>query len=235
MSRLSDETKAATRPMPAGAGDLDLAQLRSLLTASLVADSMDALGLGARCLAWDIVALRPQDVLIGRAFTVNQIEVDGPRATPYRGLLRALDEIGPDEVFVIPTGRSTKAAVWGELLSTASRHRGAAGALTDGLVRDATKVRALGFPVFARGTTPLDTNGRLEITDVAPEATIDGVSICRGDLIVADADGVVIVPWEAARDVIEGARSKSRGEARFRRAVSNGTAPSVAFERFKVL
>ncbi len=235
MSRLSNGTKASNRPMRVGAGDLDMAQLRSVLTASLVADSMDALGLGARCLGWDIIALQPQDVLVGRAFTVHQIEVEGARTAPYRGLLRALDEIGPDEVFVIPTGRSTKAAVWGELLSTASRHRGAAGALTDGLVRDTTKVRALGFPVFARGTSPLDTKGRLEITDVVPEATIDGVSICRGDLIVADADGVVIVPWEAARDVIDGARSKSRGEGQFRRAVSNGIAPSVAFERFKVL
>ena len=235
MSRTSHGTKAVAQLKASAAGTLDFGGLRSVLTASLAADSMDALGLGANCLGWDIVALQPQDVLIGRAFTVHQIEIDGPRTTPYRGLLRALDEIGPDEVFVIPTGRSTKAAVWGELLSTASRHRGAAGALTDGLVRDATKVRRLGFPVFARGTSPLDTNGRLEISDIAPEVTIDGVSICRGDLIVADADGVVIVPWEAVPDVAAAAREKSRGEAQFRRAVTNGTAPSVAFERYKVL
>jgi regulator of RNase E activity RraA len=196
---------------------------------------MDALGLNARCLGWDIVPLQPQDVLVGRAFTVHQNEVDGPSATPYQGLLRALEKIGPDEVFVIPTGRSTKAAVWGELVSTASRHRGAAGALTDGLVRDSTKVRALGFPVFARGTTPLDTNGRLEITDLAPESIIDGVTIRRGDLIVGDADGVVVVPWEASLEVVTRAQAKLRGEAKFRHAVSTGIAPSVAFERYGVL
>jgi len=226
--------KAATRASHTN-GVLDLVQLRSILTSALVADSMDALGLTACCLGWDIGPLQAHDVLVGRAFTVRQIEVDAPPDRPYRGLLRALDEIGPDEVFVIPTGRSVKAAVWGELVSTASRHRGAAGALTDGLVRDSTKVRALSFPVFARGTSPLDTNGRLEITDIGPEAIIDGVSICRGDLIVGDADGVVIVPWEVVGEVVERAQAKLRGEAQFRRAVSNGTAPSVAFERFKVL
>jgi regulator of RNase E activity RraA len=221
--------------MPPATDGMDLGSLRSVLTASLVADSMDALGIDAQCLGWDIVALQPTDVLVGRAFTVHQVEVDDRPATPYRGLLRALEEIGSDEVFVIPTGRSTKAAVWGDLVSTASRHRGAAGALTDGLVRDAAKVRALGFPVFARGTLPLDTNGRLEITDVAAEAIIDGVLIRRGDLIVADGDGVVVVPWGAAPDVVDRARSKLRGEAKFRKAVASGTAPSVAFERFGVL
>ncbi|MGH2819328.1 MAG: RraA family protein, partial [Actinomycetota bacterium] len=214
---------------------LDFGQLRSFLTSSLVADSMDTLGLSGRCLGWDIVPLDVHDVLVGRAYTVRQIEVAGPPSAPYQGLLRALDDIGRDEVFVIPTNRSTKAAVWGELVSTAARHRGAAGALTDGLVRDSTKVRALGFPVFARGTTPLDTNGRLEIVDPAPEATMDGVSIHRGDLIVGDADGVIIVPWGAASEVVARAQAKLRGEAEFRRAVSNGTAPSVAFERYRVL
>lgn len=235
MSRASQETKAAGRALLAESGDLDLAALRLTLTSALVADSMDALALPARCLGWDIVPLQSHDVLIGRAFTIHQIEVDKSPARPYQGLLRALESIGPDEVFVIPTGRSTKAAVWGELVSTAARHRKAAGALTDGLVRDSAKVRALGFPVFARGTTPLDTNGRLEITDIATEATIDGVVIYRGDLIVGDADGVVVVPWAAARDVVERAQAKLRGEAQFRRAVSDGTAPSVAFERYGVL
>ena len=235
MSRSSHVSKIVAATMATETGVLDPALLRSILTSALVADSIDELGLGPSCLGWDIVPLDRHDVLVGRAFPVHQIEVDTAPAVPYRGLLRALDAIGLDDVFVIPTGRSTKAAVWGELVSTASRHRGAAGALTDGLVRDATKVRALGFPVFARGTSPLDTNGRLEITDLASEVSIDGITICRGDLIVGDADGVVIVPWEAAREVTERVRAKVRGEAKFRHAVSNGTAPSVAFERFRVL
>jgi len=82
---------------------------------------------------------------------------------------------------------------------------------------------------------PLDTNGRLEITELTPDATIDNVVIHSGDLIVGDADGVVIVPWEAAGEVVTRAQSKLRGEAEFRRAVSSGTAPSVAFERYRVL
>lgn len=234
MSRSSRGVKTAPNRSSED-GVLDFRRLRSGLTSALVADSMDALGLRPACLGWDIAPLHSGDTLVGRAFIVHQIEVDAPPAKPYQGLLRAIEAIGSDEVFVIPTGRSTRAAVWGELVSTASRHRGAAGALTDGLVRDAAKVRALGFPVFARGTMPLDTNGRLEITGIATDATIDDVHIHRGDLVVGDADGVVIVPWEAAAEVVAQAQSKSQGEAEFRRAVSNGTAPSVAFERYRVL
>jgi len=233
MSR-SSQTRTA-RLLTTSDRVLDLAQLRSRLSSALVADSMDGLGLPPASLGWDITPLSAGDTLVGRAFTVQQVEVDAPPATPYRGLLRALETIGPDEVFVIPTGRSTRAAVWGELVTTAAHHRGAVGALTDGLVRDAAKVRALGFPVFARGTMPLDTNGRLEITGVAPNATIDGVVIHRGDLIVGDADGVVVVPWAHALEVVARAESKLEGEAEFRRAVTNGTAPSVAFERYRVL
>ncbi len=235
MSRPSKTNRAVPAGRQDGTDGLDLTALSASLTSALVADSMDALGLGVQCLGWDIGPLQPHDVLVGRAFTVHQVEVDDPPVVPYRGLLRMLEEIGPGEVFVIPTGRSTRAAVWGELVSTAAQFKGAAGALTDGLVRDSNKVRALGFPVFSRGTIPLDTNGRLEITGLASDALIDGVRIRRGDLIIGDADGVVVVPWTAAVEVVAHARAKLRGEVQFRRAVSDGVPPSVAFERFRVL
>jgi 4-hydroxy-4-methyl-2-oxoglutarate aldolase len=214
---------------------LDFENLRRRLRSALVADVLDGMGRRQQCLGPGIVPLRSADILVGRAFPVTVIETDTPIEPPYQGLLRALDAIAADDVFVYPTGRSSRAAVWGELVSTACLARGAAGALTDGLVRDTERIRALGFPVFARGTLPLDVNGRLEVVGYGADALLDGVPIRAGDLIVADADGVVIVPSEVEAEAVELALAKDAREADFRSAVAAGTTPSVAFNQFKVL
>jgi len=214
---------------------LDFEYLRRRLRSALVADVLDGLGLRHQCLAPGIGPIRSTDVLIGRAFPVTVVEVDTPVDPPYQGLLQALDAIAADDVFVYPTGRSSRAAVWGELVSTACLARGAAGALTDGLIRDTERIRALGFPVFARGTLPLDVNGRLEVVGHGADVHLDGVRIRARDLIVADADGVVIVPAEVEAEAVELALAKDASEADFRSAVAAGTAPSVAFDQFKVL
>ncbi len=110
-----------------------------------------------------------------------------------------------------------------------------AGALTDGLVRDTERIRTLGFPVFARGTLPLDVTGRLEVVGHGVDAVVDGVSIRVGELIVADADGVVVIPHEIEAEAVGLALEKDMREAEFRSAVAAGMAPSAAFDRFKVL
>jgi 4-hydroxy-4-methyl-2-oxoglutarate aldolase len=214
---------------------LDFEHLRRHLRSALVADAMDAMELRDQCLGAGIVPLRASDVLVGRAFTVAVVEADVPVVPPYQGLLRALDAIGPDEVFVFPTGRSSRAAVWGELVSTICRASGAAGALTDGVVRDTERVRRIEFPVFATGMRPLDVNGRLEIVGHGVEVHIDGVRIRPGDLVVGDADGVAIVPIEVAATVIERSLEKDAREAEFRASVADGMAPTAAFDRFGVL
>lgn len=82
---------------------------------------------------------------------------------------------------------------------------------------------------------PLDTNGRLEATGLAEEATIDGVTIHCGDLIVGDCDGVMVVPWQNAAKVVQRALEKLVNEGRFRDAVASGMKPSAAFRQFGVL
>lgn len=156
---------------------------------------------------------------------------------PYRTLLAALDEVGPGDVFVVATDRAKKSAFWGELLSTACRARGAAGAVTDGPVRDVPLLQDLGgsFPVFARGTVPYDIHPRFEIAEFGKPIEIDGVSIEPGALVVADADGVAIVPAALVEDVMVLVAEKNAGENLFRAAVADGMLPSVAYEKYRVL
>lgn len=213
----------------------EAARLSSELRSALVSDALDAVGRREQCLGPGIHPLTPAAVVVGRAFTVTAIPSEKPARRPYLGLLRALDAVRGGEIFVYPTARSDRAAVWGELVSATCRARGAVGVVTDGLVRDVARIREIGFPVFCRGTLPYDVNGRLEVVDHGQVVEIDGVRIAPGDLVVADDDGVVIVPSDVELEVIERCRVKEAQERRFREAVEKGLPAQDAFERFDVL
>jgi 4-hydroxy-4-methyl-2-oxoglutarate aldolase len=205
-----------------------------LLRTSLLADALDRAGRRRQCLAPDVVALSGTR-LEGRAFPFLLERVDGPAAAPYRGLLRALDAVPTGAVVVVPGGRATDAALFGELMATACLARGAVGAVCEGYVRDLAEVRALGFPLFGCGSVPYDLDGRLEVVGHGSAVEIDGVTVEPGALIVGDADGVVVVPPAVETEVLDAAADKAARESGFRAAVREGMAPSEAYDRFGVL
>ena len=174
-------------------------------------------------------------VMMGFAFPVELEVVHAAPEVPYVGLLQALDAVGKDHVYVTPTNRLGHASLWGELLSTACKFKGVAGALTDGPVRDVTRMREMGFNVFGTGTSPLDINGRYEVIAHNVVGVIDGVTINPGDLIVADVDGVVVVPTKLIDEVVKRVEEKNSGESQFRKAVKEGMSPSAAFAKYGVL
>jgi 4-hydroxy-4-methyl-2-oxoglutarate aldolase len=98
----------------------------------------------------------------------------------------------------------------------------AAGCITDGCVRDAKTICDLGFPVFSRGTNPVDTKyrGKMMWTDVP--AVIGGADVNSGDLVVADFDGIVFVPAHLIDDVITLSLAKVCEENTVRDALKNG-------------
>ncbi len=204
------------------------------LRTSLLADALDRAGRRRQCLAPDIVPLNGSR-LEGRAFPFVLERADRPAETPYRGLLRALDAVPAGSVVVVPGGRAPDAALFGELMATACLACGAAGAICDGYVRDLAEVRALGLPLFACGTVPYDMDGRLEVVGHGTAVEIDGVTIEPGALIVADEDGVVVVPPDVEEDVLAAAADKAARESEFKAAVAAGVLPSEAYDRFGVL
>lgn len=205
------------------------------LRTALVADALDSIGMRDQCLGPGLAPLDPTHVIVGRAFPVTVEVRTTPSTPPYQGLLRALDAVGAGDVFVHPALGSTTAAVWGELVSTACQAKGVVGALTDGFIRDTRRIHRIGFPVVSRGTMPSDVNGRLEVVGHGMPIEMDGVRIGRGDLVVADADGVVIVPMRVADRIVAAALAKAERESGFRDAVAGGLSPSAAFAKFDVL
>ncbi|QOR70835.1 RraA family protein [Ruania alkalisoli] len=214
---------------------VDLDVVRRELTAAVLSDVLDQQGLRHQALGAGLTLLDQDTTIAGYAFGVHIQRVYDVPAEPFAGLVAALDAIGPDEVFITPTQRATDIAVWGELLSTVCQRRGAAGAITDGLVRDVRAVRELGFPVISGGTIPYDSLGRHEILAHRVPCLIDGVRIEPGDLVVADSDGTVVVPRAIAAWTVQSALQKRRGEHAFRDAVRQGMSATEAFARFGVL
>ena len=212
-----------------------LAELRTQIGSSLVGDALDERGRRHQSLAPGYVPLVAGQVLMGYAFPTRVEPVEEVPEVPFVGLLAALDAIGAGEVWVGATGGFRDAALWGELLSTASIAAGAVGAVLDGYVRDVSIIRSLDFPVLCRGVDPRNINGRGEVVAHNVTVDVDGVTIAPGDLVVGDDDGVVIVPQALIDEVVGAAVEKTSGESRFRQAVREGMPPGEAFKRFGVL
>jgi 4-hydroxy-4-methyl-2-oxoglutarate aldolase len=200
-----------------------------------VCDALDALGLRSQCLAGRPAPLSTGMRAVGRALPLATVVVDAVPDVPYRGLLAALDAMPPGAMIVISAQGRDDVAIWGQLLSTMCVTRGAVGAVCDGAIRDASEIRALGFPVFAKATVPYDINGRLEVVGHTSSLHIGTVEVAPGDLIVADDDGVVVVPIAVMDEVLARVAAKAQLEGAFLEAIRDGVLPSEAFERFRVL
>jgi regulator of RNase E activity RraA len=192
----------------------DFAMLRGRLTAALLSDVLDGLGWREQALPPRIRPLDDASVMVGRARTALFMEVyDAPPGeNPYELEIALIDSLQPDEIPVFACGASGRIAPWGELLTTASRMRGAAGALMDGLVRDIKAIRAMGFPVFHGGIGPLDSKGRGKIVALDVPVECGGVKVATGDLIFGDADGAIVVPRAVEAEALATAFEKLAGE-----------------------
>jgi RraA family protein len=115
---------------------------------------------------------------------------------------KALDVAKPGDIVVVDAGGSTQNAVLGDLISTKARHRGIAGFIVDGLIRDLPSILPLDFPVFARGTTPIGPLHRGP-GEINYPICCGGVVVNPGDLVVADAAGIIVIPGEIAPELLE--------------------------------
>src|SRR5262249_10038329 len=139
------------------------------------------------------------------------------------------------DVLVAAAQGSMRSGIWGELLSTAARHRGCVGAFVDGAVRDVAKMDEMRFTVFARGTCPRDSLHRQRVTAIDVSVEVGGVAIQPGGLVVADRDGVVVVPCAVEVEALARAWEKVNSENRVRDEIRAGMRATDAFRKYGVL
>lgn len=175
--------------------------------------------------------------LMNRLFTMSfeikpmtdpGLRIVGPACTvkvfPGDNLMvhKSLDIAMPGDVVVVDAGGSYMNAVLGDLVSTKARHRRIAGFVVDGLIRDLPAILRLGdFPVFARGVTPIGPLHRGP-GEINYPVSVGGIVVHPGDIVVGDRNGVVIVPRDAAGDLLERLRTKAAVEAEYEAAVARG-------------
>ena len=214
---------------------ISLAQMRERLYSAVVCDALDQAGLRNQSPRLPLRPLTVPGVLIGRCKTTLWAEMAHVDARPYELELQAVDTCQGDDVLIAAAGGSMRSGLWGELLSTAARRSGCVGAIIDGAVRDIAKMGAMGFPVFARGTSPYDSRDRNRVVDVDVPIELDGVRFSPGDLVIADIDGIVVVPRQVETEVIRAAWEKVHAENEVRSAIAGGMTATDAFRKYGVL
>lgn len=183
------------------------------LDTCVVSDALDHLGLSGAT-----TGIRPMwgiPKIVGYARTVEV--VDAAAAGDVKGRHLATQTVvssGPEDVIVIANQGRTTVSCWGDILTAAAQERGIRGVVIDGACRDVDAITEAGFPVYARAGVPVTARGRIVERASDVPVSFGGVSVTPGDLVIADASGVVVVPAARAEEVLAAAeRLAARQEA----------------------
>lgn len=191
-----------------------------------ISDAMEGMKLRRTVITgWQFVAQDPTDCLVGPAFTMRQVPKS--RAVPHDRILARHPEVvktlaQPGDVIVVDNGGRTDIAIFGENLAADAQARGIAGFMVDGAIRDREWIRKRGFPTVSRGGSPVSSRWEFETISINEPVIIEGVLIRPGDIIYADADGVIVLAQEDCLAVFDRAAEIRLAEEK-RRADLDGT------------
>jgi len=222
----------ATGGVTVSASDTLLADRLGELYTGIIFDVMRTLGCRSGVLSPGIVALDAEKRLAGPIWTVHGSCVPGVDAhETLLGWTRMLTA-APSGAVVVCQPESHEIALMGELSAEAMKYRGVRGYVVDGGCRDTAFIRRLGFPVYCRFATPRDIVGCWLADKFGDSVIIGGIKISTGDYLLADRDGIVILPAERAREIIEVAEAAVGVENKVRTAILAGGEPEQAYLQY---
>lgn len=211
-------------------------QLHPAVRAAMVSDSLDLMGIRENVMNFAIKPLERSMKITGYAATIEFVPSDEfNSADPYGPAIDFLDNLQSGEVVILSTGESNKSAFWGELFSTAALKRGATGVIADGPLRDVNQIFEVGFNAFGVRTLPYDYKGRMKVASVRTTVLCGGVSVAPGDFIIADVDGVVVVPQFAIERVFTAANARALSENHVLTDLKAGSTVREAWDKHHVL
>jgi 4-hydroxy-4-methyl-2-oxoglutarate aldolase len=209
-----------------------LERLAAIPYSGALSDILDEMGLRNQVLPHAIRAVPPGCTLVGRALTVRGEPAEGiSRDDYFIPFLRMLGSVQPGDVIISQPNDHT-VAHFGELSAETAMFRGGRGAVIDGGVRDIDYIAKLGFPIFARYTTPQDIIGRWRLIESGAPITIGHTLIENGDYVVGDHDGVVVIPQSAAEETVTRAEACIQTENHVRTAILQGVHPVDAYQQY---
>ncbi|KAE9026383.1 hypothetical protein PR003_g11425 [Phytophthora rubi] len=212
----------------------DAQQRLAKISVCAIADAMAKLKIQGHLV--DVSLVRGFDApltteICGPAFTVQVVPATGPvvKKLPFH----YVDKTERGQVIVISAPSGSTSGVFGGLLASASKARGAAGVVTDGRVRDVQELCSTGFPAFSNGTSVHGQQGTTTVVDVNCPVVVGGCVVRSGDIIRGDVNGVIVVPAERAAEVAAKAEIIEEQDDKVAHAVRRGEGLQDSFKRFR--
>jgi len=197
--------------------DRDLVALFQGLDTPAVSDAMDKLGLHGQAMG-----IMPLDnytkPVVGPAFTVKYVPATSPAGT----VGDFIDDVAAGDFVVIDNDGRTDCTVWGDIMTQYAGLRGLAATVIDGVCRDVTKALGDGYPMFTAGRFMRTGKDRVQVEAVNATIAIGTVRVAARDIVIADANGVVIVPRNRAVEVAKIAHQIEAVEQEIRERIANG-------------
>jgi regulator of RNase E activity RraA len=201
--------------------------LRELPTAT-ISDALDRLAIVGQCLG--IAPLDPGFRLCGRAFTLRY----RPTGLVDRGNVGDyIDDVPPGDIVVLDNAGRVDCTVWGDILTAVSHRRGVGGTVIHGVCRDVSRALDLGYPIFSRGRYMRTGKDRVEVESQGAPVSLGDVQVRPGDVLVGDADGILVIPRVREREVLDIAREIEEAEQAIERETAKGTRLDDARKTFR--
>lgn len=172
------------------------------LSTTNLSDALDKVGLRGA-----VSGIRPMYAcprIVGRAVTIKIMAAGMLKSEHHLGV-HAIDAADSGDIIVIDNHGDTENNCWGEILSMGAKMKGVSGVVIDGAARDIDMCEEFEFPVYARGTVPITARGRIMQESFNQVVRIGNVQVRPCDIVMADINGVVIVPVEKLDEVLEAA------------------------------
>jgi len=219
MTTTSSSTSSSTEEIIQG--------LRDLPTAT-ISDALDRLGIVGQCLG--IAPLDPRFRLVGRAWTIRYRPtglVDKGNVGDY------IDDVPVGDIVVLDNAGRLDATVWGDILTAVSSRRGVGGTVIHGVCRDVQRALDLNYPIFSRGRYMRTGKDRVEVESYNQPISLGEVQCRQGDILVGDADGILVIPRVRETEVYETAREIEDAEQAIERETAKGIRLDDARKTFR--
>lgn len=200
---------------------------RTLSTAE-ISDALDAFDLPGSALGLRPIAGPAR--LFGLAFTVRFAPIDRFQPGTVGDFI---DTLAPGTVAVLDNAGRLDCTVWGGILSRLAAHKGLGGTVINGVCRDTAEADAAGYPLYARDRFMRTGKDRVQVEAYEQPVMLGDVRVCPGDLVVGDADGVVVVPRPRLREVLTKALETRDVEEQILQAALAGLPLTEARKKFR--
>lgn len=192
-------------------------QAFSQLPTAAISDALDSLGIATQPIG--IKPLTHTFRLAGRAWTLKYRaigEVERGTVGDY------IDDIEPGQVIVLDNAGRLDRTVWGDILTLVAKHRGVAGTVINGICRDVARAIEVNYPIYSLDHWMRTGKDRVEVDAIQVPVSLGDVQVRPGDILIGDADGIVVIPQSREQEVLKRAQEIEVAEKAIEEAVVSG-------------